>query len=170
MLNVLRHRWLGVLALLAASTVGSIAIAPTAIAQTLKQDSLDGVDCTVIEDRLVQSDCHHIQALDAQDQGELQAAIASYTLAIQANPRSGDSYYNRGVAYYDMGNINRAIEDYTNAIAINSQDEDAFYNRGLARYDQGDIQGAIADFNAALRINPNASDAQGWLEYIDYYH
>jgi tetratricopeptide (TPR) repeat protein len=156
--------------MLAASTVGSATIAPIASAQLLKQDPLGEVDCTVIEDAIVQSDCHHIQALDAQDQGNLQAAIESYTLAIQANPRSGDSYYNRGVAYYDLGYINEAIADYTNAIAINAQDEDAFYNRGLARYDQGDIQGAIADFSATIRINPDASDAQGWLEYIDYYH
>lgn len=167
MLKALHRYWVGILVALA--TTGS-AIAPAAFAQTPEQNPLNGIDCTALEDAIVQSDCHHTQALDAQDQGDLLAAVESYTLAIAANPRSADSYYNRGVAHYDLGYLSEAIADYTDAIAINPQDEDAFYNRGLARYDQGDIQGAIADFNAALRINSEASDAQGWLEYIDYYH
>lgn len=170
MVMLIRSHWVSAIATMAVISASSMVAISPVVAQSGTQDEVsEPSGCELVDDTVLRADCYHAEGLAAYERGELQAAIESYTMALQVNPRHGDSYYNRGVAHYDLGYPEDAIADYSQAIALNTQDEDAYYNRGLARYDLGDTQGAMADFNATLSINPDARDAQGWLDYIQYY-
>lgn len=98
--------------------------------------------------------------------GDLVNAIASYTQALNLNPRSADAYYNRGLAYYDSEDYYKAINDYTQSININPQ-ADAYNNRGLAYQYNGNKNQAAADYRAALRLNPNYALARDNLNKLD---
>jgi serine/threonine protein kinase len=87
-------------------------------------------------------------------QGDLQGAIADYTLAIQLDPQNGRAYSQRGSARYKSGDWAGAVEDFTQAIQLTG-DARAYVNRGIARYRLGDYEGAVADYTHALHLNPN---------------
>ena len=48
------------------------------------------------------------------------------------NPRDGQAYSNRGIAWTGKGDLDRAIADYTKALEINPRDAKAYVNRGFA--------------------------------------
>jgi serine/threonine-protein kinase len=87
-------------------------------------------------------------------QGDLQGAIADYTLAIQLDPQNGRAYSQRGSARYKSGDWAGAVEDFTQAIQLTG-DARAYVNRGIARYRLGDYEGAVADYTHALHLNPS---------------
>ncbi len=47
-----------------------------------------------------------------------QAAIASYSKAIEISPSYVDAYYNRGNVYRDIHQFEAAIKDYEKALSI----------------------------------------------------
>jgi len=88
-------------------------------------------------------------------------AIEKYNLAIEINPKSSNTYFNRGIAKYYLGNYTDAISDYTKAIEIDPTDFMFYDNRGAAKGKSDDYKGAILDFNQSLLIDPN--DATAYL-------
>jgi tetratricopeptide (TPR) repeat protein len=52
-------------------------------------------------------------------------AFADFNRAIQLDPRFGDAYYNRAIAYEETGQIPRAIDDFRFVVQLNPRDEDA---------------------------------------------
>ncbi|MDJ0733016.1 MAG: tetratricopeptide repeat protein [Nostocaceae cyanobacterium] len=88
------------------------------------------------------------------DQGEYDAAIASYNMILQLKKNDIDIYYKRGLARYKLGDYQGAIVDFTQVINVNHNYVNAYNKSGLARYHLGDYEGAIADFTQAIRINP----------------
>jgi lipoprotein NlpI len=100
----------------------------------------------------------------AQNRGDFDVAIESFTLAIKAGDLSKEdlaaAYNNRGIAYGAKGDQDRAIQDYNEAIRLNPNDAVAYNNRGNAyRRDKGDSDHAIQDYDEAIRLNPNYADA-----------
>ncbi len=88
-------------------------------------------------------------------QGDLQGAIADYTLAIQLDPQNSRAYSQRGSARYKTGDWAGAVEDFTRVIQLAGGEARTYFNRGLARYRLGDYEGAVADYTHALRLNPH---------------
>ncbi len=88
-------------------------------------------------------------------QGDLQGALADYTLAIQLDPQNGRAHSQRGSARYKTGDWAGAVEDFTRAIQLGGGDARTYFNRGIARYRLGDYEGAVADYTHALRLDPH---------------
>jgi tetratricopeptide (TPR) repeat protein len=59
-------------------------------------------------------------------QGNMEAAIASYTKAIAAAPSTPVYYHARGRAYHSIGDYAAAVADFTNAIKFEPRPETAF--------------------------------------------
>jgi|UPI00037B9A22 serine/threonine protein kinase/predicted TPR repeat methyltransferase len=95
--------------------------------------------------------------------GDIKAAIADYSQAIQVDPNYSLAYYNRAeVSYYDLGDKQAALADYSQAIRLNPQNAAAFLTRGNIRYDLNEKQAAVEDYTQVININPNYS--------LAYYH
>jgi tetratricopeptide (TPR) repeat protein len=100
--------------------------------------------------------------------GELQAAIDSYTRAIELNDKLVEAYVNRGLAKARQGNLSAAIDNYDRAIELDSDRVLAYYNRGVAKAGLADRnsqnveqlwQEAIDDYSEAIQRDTTLVDA-----------
>ena len=62
---------------------------------------------------------------DFHRQGNLDAAIASYTKAIESDPQYADAYYRRGTINLARGDYDAALADFTKAIKVKSKPSEA---------------------------------------------
>ena len=98
-------------------------------------------------------------------QNKVEAAIASYTRAIELNPRYAEAYVRRGMARRAAGDLAGSIEDYEKAAAIepkatanNRFVAESYSNRGYNRLNALNVEGAIEDFTKAIATFPNEGD------------
>src|SRR5689334_16324884 len=63
------------------------------------------------------------------DQKQYDQAIAEFTKAIQADPKQGQFYTNRGFAYMHMNKLTEAVNDFTKAIELNDKEYGAYIGR-----------------------------------------
>jgi len=94
-----------------------------------------------------------------ESKGQLDRAIADYSMAIKLNPRFADAYNYRGAAYESKGQLNPAIADFTEAIELNPEFANAYNNRGSTYRAKGQYDQAIADYTMAIKLNPKFSQA-----------
>ena len=57
----------------------------------------------------------------AADSGNYQAAIASLSKAVDADPTNADAYNLLGFSYRKLGDVDKAFENYNAALAINGK-------------------------------------------------
>lgn len=101
-------------------------------------------------------------------QGEIDNAIADYTMAIHIDGTYYEAYYNRGLAYEDKKRYVDAEDDLTRVLALNPTISQAYEARGRVRAARHDYDGAIADLTRYLRVGAghkydNHSEVQGYL-------
>jgi tetratricopeptide (TPR) repeat protein len=89
-------------------------------------------------------------------------AIATFSKAIELDPKAPAAYYERGNIYYrSKRDYDRAIADFTAAFRLDPTDKcrvdlvNALNDRGVAYSEKGDHSRAIADFTEAIRLDPN---------------
>ncbi|MGE5303177.1 MAG: tetratricopeptide repeat protein [Alphaproteobacteria bacterium] len=103
----------------------------------------------------------------AQRRGDFDAAIESFTLAIQSgdlsNANLAVTYTNRGLAYDRKGDNERAIRDFNEAIRLNPNLAGAYTGRGRTRFFVAQFQAAQEDFKRALELNPTYPYDAIWL-------
>ena len=96
---------------------------------------------------------------------KVDAAIESYTRAIELRPNYAEAYVNRGLARRAKGDLAGSIEDYEKAASIDPMSiqgnrfvAQAYNNRGFIKLDALDVENAIQDFTTAIKINPDDPD------------
>lgn len=90
----------------------------------------------------------------AQNEGDYDQAIAYYDQAIQLDPTSATSFFDRATAYDGTGDDKKAVEDYTQAIRLKPDYEVAYYGRGTANLYLGKYDDAISDFDHSIKFKP----------------
>jgi len=91
--------------------------------------------------------------------GELEAAIKSFSSVIQFDKSNILAYEGRATAYFRNGDMQRAISDYSHVIAIDPTNANAFLNRGnLYRYER-EFDKAINDLSECIRLDSKNSMA-----------
>jgi Flp pilus assembly protein TadD len=105
------------------------------------------------------ADDFFIQAFNKYKKGDYKGALADYNTALKINPKSANTYNNRGLVRVQLGDYQEAIADYNSAIKIYPNSALFYNNRGIARAQLRDYQEAITDFNQALKIDPNLGPA-----------
>lgn len=90
------------------------------------------------------------------------AAIASYTQAIELNPKWAEVYVQRGIALRMSGRLDQAIEDFDKAAELNPQATQnnravaqAYTNQGQVLAMGFEFDRAITDFDKALKLFPD---------------
>jgi len=96
--------------------------------------------------------------------GDLDTAIAEYSLAIALDPTHIAAYAARGRALGMLAAYDRAIADYTAAIALDPDLAAAYGSRGIAHIHNGDTDAALDDLWHAAQLY-RAQDADG-----GYFH
>ena len=93
--------------------------------------------------------------------GNYQQTIKDDSVALKFNPKNGDAYWHRGLAFKSTGKLERAIIDYTAAIPYQTNKEDwalLYYNRANAYYKLLDYVKSINDYNYAIYLDPTDQD------------
>ena len=65
----------------------------------------------------------------------MDAELAPYNQAIQANPRNAEAYMMRGFKYHTLGQYEKAIADYKRAIELDPNLVVAYTDRGVVYND-----------------------------------
>ena len=93
---------------------------------------------------------------------KVDAAIETYTRAIELSPNYAEAYVKRGMAKRAKGDLAGSIEDYEKAVSIDPKSilgnrfvAQAYSNRGYIKLNALDLDSAIEDFTKAINITPN---------------
>ena len=92
------------------------------------------------------------QALDYEERGDYEKAIAYWDKAIGRNPQKALYYISRGADKAELKDYNGAMKDYDLAIGIDSFLICGYMNRAGIKYCIKDFEGALKDYNNALNI------------------
>ena len=93
-------------------------------------------------------------------QGNLDAALASFTEAVEIDPKYADAYHSRGTIHRRRANYAAAIADFTKAIESDYRSNESHYiGRGVTHMDRGDYDAAIADFSEIIKVNHYNAEA-----------
>ncbi|GAA4457384.1 tetratricopeptide repeat protein [Novipirellula rosea] len=103
--------------------------------------------------------------ITAQDQP---AAIATFTRAIQDDPKSVPAWMGRGLAYYQVGQNQNALDDFTKAIQLDPNHAFSRKYMGALLHDLGNIDSARKQLDLAVKLDPHdgfARKARGRVLY-----
>lgn len=99
--------------------------------------------------------------------GELDAAIADLTAAIDAGAASVDTYILRGEAYMQSGDYQNAMADFDAVLTKDPANAVAYYDRYLLNSRLEDYNAAMNDINNALAAN--TANPSNILQMRDLY-
>ncbi len=121
------------------------------------------------------------QAVQAQQNNNLDQAITLYQKAISEAPSESAYPYALGTAYQAKGDIDNAISSYEKALSLSPKNPDykkvylaakqlkaaPIMDEAVKKHTAGDISGAIPLYEQALAINPDY--AHGWTNLASAY-
>ena len=85
-------------------------------------------------------------------------AIASFTRAMELEPKAGKYVYDRGAAYYQMGEDAKAVADFNRALALDPKDELSLMARADLSLQHGDERAAARDYDEAARVTTHPDE------------
>lgn len=89
------------------------------------------------------------------EEGQLEAAIAEYSQAIELDPDHALAYNSRGIAYARQERWDAAIADYSKVIELDPNFAPAYGNRGVAYAKKERWDAAITDYSQAIKLKPD---------------
>ena len=88
--------------------------------------------------------------------GDNQAAVESYSRAIEINAEYLAALFNRGLAYKSLGRLDKAIADFETVVELkNGEAPLALYNLGLIAIDEGDTELGDEYLQKAYELDPS---------------
>jgi TonB family protein len=92
--------------------------------------------------------------------GDLDAAIADYSKAIEMNADSPTAYLGRGSVYVAKKSWDPAIADFSKAVELDPKNATGFAKRAEALEKKGYLDLAEADYNKAFELDPKDESAK----------
>lgn len=121
---------------------------PNNVEITVKTQPLNNVEIT--EEALLQSSDYYESGKTKLLSGDIDAAVADLTAAVESADDNVDALVLRGEAYMQSGNYAAAIDDFNEALAKDSLNSVAYYDRALANTRLENYTAALNDINSAL--------------------
>ncbi|REK10450.1 MAG: tetratricopeptide repeat protein [Planctomycetota bacterium] len=103
-------------------------------------------------------------ALD--EQGQLEAARACFTQALQLQPSSFLATNNLAHTFRRQSRFDEAIEGYRRALALNPQDAGAHFNLSVCLQQCGHYQEALSELQQVEQLAPGRAQVQANLGYL----
>src|ERR1700752_4466032 len=107
------------------------------------------------------------EALALERQGDYDAALTSYRLALRDHPNDARILQNMAIAFTKTRRIDDAIRHYHRALEVERVPAGAHYGLAFLLLKRGDPDGATQHLRAFLAHPPKGPDAQKWIEHAN---
>ncbi|MEA2766091.1 MAG: hypothetical protein QOK07_2495 [Gemmatimonadaceae bacterium] len=105
------------------------------------------------------------EALALERQGDYDAALTSYRLALRQRPNNHKVIQNMAIAYSKLGQMDEAVRCYRRALAIEPRLSGAHYGLAFLLLRRGDINDAAFHLEAFLMDPPRSAEAERWVKH-----
>lgn len=105
------------------------------------------------------------EALALERQGDYDAALTSYRLAMRDQPSNFKALQNMAIAYTKIGQPEQAIRCYRGALQIEPKLAGAHYGLAFLLLKRGDIADAAYHLDAFLIDAPKSQEATRWVTH-----
>ncbi|MDH5233528.1 MAG: tetratricopeptide repeat protein [Gemmatimonadota bacterium] len=105
------------------------------------------------------------EALVLERQGDYDAAVTSYRLALRERPDDLKILQNMAIALSRIGRLEEAVRAYRKALDLEPTLSGAHYGLAFLLVKRGDAPGAIKHLNAFLAKPPSGPDAARWVAH-----
>ena len=105
------------------------------------------------------------EALALERQGDYDAALTSYRLALRDRPNDQRVLQNMAIAYSRLGQLEEAIRCYRRALELDPGLGGAHYGLAFLLVKRGDAEGAAQHLRAFLARPPQGADADRWVRH-----
>jgi tetratricopeptide (TPR) repeat protein len=105
------------------------------------------------------------EALALERQGDYDAALTSYRLALRQKPNNHKVLQNMAIAYSKLGQLDEAVRCYRRALAIEPKLSGAHYGLAFLLLRRGDADDAAFHLEAFLMDPPRSPEAERWVKH-----
>jgi Flp pilus assembly protein TadD len=105
------------------------------------------------------------EALALERQGDFDAALTSYQLALRDQPNDHRVLQNLGIAYSKAGRWEDAVRCYRRALDLQPQLAGAHYGLAFLLLRRGDRPGAERHLQRFLEQPPQGAEAERWVKH-----
>ncbi|MDH4043857.1 MAG: tetratricopeptide repeat protein [Gemmatimonadota bacterium] len=107
------------------------------------------------------------EALALERQGDYEAALTSYRLALRDHPNDLRVLQNMAIAYTKTNRYDEAIRIYRRALEVDGTLAGAHYGIAFLLLRRGDAETAMRHLRAFLGHPPRGPEAQRWVEHAE---
>jgi tetratricopeptide (TPR) repeat protein len=105
------------------------------------------------------------EALVLERQGDYDAALTSYRLALRDKPNDLRVLQNMAIAFSRIGRLDEAVRAYRKALEIDPMLAGAHYGLGFLLLKRGETEGATRHLQAFLANPPSGEEADRWVKH-----
>ena len=105
------------------------------------------------------------EALALERQGDFDAALTSYRLALRDHPQDPRILQNMAIAFSRTGRLNEAVSAYRRALELDPELSGAHYGLAFLHLKRGDQAEAAAHLEAFLETPPSGAEADRWVRH-----
>lgn len=107
------------------------------------------------------------EALALERQGDYEAALTSYRLAMRDNPNDPRILQNMAIAFTKTGQHEEAIRHYRRALSLDDSLVGAHYGLAFRLKEKGEDREAAEHLRAFLSRPPKGADAERWIRHAE---
>jgi Flp pilus assembly protein TadD len=108
------------------------------------------------------------EALALERQGDFDAALTSYRLALRDQPNDPRILQNMAIAFSKTGQLDDAVRSYRRALELDPQLSGAHYGLAYLLLKRGDLGGAQRHLHAFLSNPPKSTEADRWVRHAQH--
>lgn len=105
------------------------------------------------------------EALTLERQGDYDAALTSYRLALRDNPNEPKIHMNMAIAYSRTGRLTEAIGSYRRALELAPEQSGAHYGLAFLLLKRDERDEAARHLEAFLDSPPQGPEAERWVQH-----
>src|SRR5438270_9172832 len=107
------------------------------------------------------------EAMALERQGDYDAALTSYRLALRDRPNDTKILQNMAIAFTRTNRPEEAIRAYKQALELAPQLSGAHYGLAFLLLKRGDREGAAEHLDAVLAKPPSGAESERWVRHAD---
>jgi tetratricopeptide (TPR) repeat protein len=111
-------------------------------------------------------DAQYKRGLQQLSEGDLDEAIATYSLIVRNKPDFAEAWNKRATAHYLRGDFKRSLKDCDEVFKLNPKHFGALAGASQIHARMGQPERALELFKRALAVNPNMDDASEMIRVL----